>query len=106
MTEDRMVEILEGIRAELKAMRGDMASMRGHLDGMPLLHRNLTNAHQDIRMLRAAFNDFALTNVTKGEIEALHEDVNRVQADNATLAARMETAERLIREIQDAMEHD
>lgn len=106
MTEDRMVQILEGIRTELKAIRGDMASMRAHLDGMPLLHRNLTNAHQDIRMLRAAFNDFALTNVTKGEIEALHDDVNRVQAESATLAARMETAERLIRELQEAIERD
>jgi hypothetical protein len=47
-------------------------------------------------MLRAAFNDFARTNVTAGEIEALHADVNRVQAENAELAARLATVERLL----------
>ena len=37
-------------------------------------------------------------------IEALHADVNRVQAENARLAARLETAERLIRELHEAYE--
>jgi hypothetical protein len=33
------------------------------------LHQNPAAAHQDIRALRAGFNHFALTNVTKGEID-------------------------------------
>ena len=53
---------------------------------------------QETRALRAAFNDFARTNVTAGEIEALHADVNRVQAENAELAARLATVERLLQE--------
>ena len=95
-------EILRAITDLRSEMRAELASVRARLDGLPLLNRNLTNAHNDIRMLRAAFNDFALTNVTKGEIGALHDDVNRVEAENASLAVRLETAERLIRELQEA----
>jgi hypothetical protein len=39
-----------------------------------------------------------LTNPTSGEIESLHTDVNRVQAENAELAARVITLERHVRE--------
>jgi hypothetical protein len=53
-----------------------------------------------VRALKAAFNDFALTNVTTGEIEALHADVNRVQAENAELERRIVTLERLLAEQQ------
>ena len=49
-----------------------LAPMRAHLDGLPLINRGVTVIQQDVRALRAAFNDFALTNTTAGEIEALH----------------------------------
>ena len=97
---------LSPMQADLNALRHDMTPVRAHLDGMPLLHRNLTTTQNEVRMLAAAFNDFALTSVTKGEIEALHADVNRVQAENAALAVRMETAERLIRELQQSLSRD
>jgi hypothetical protein len=35
-----------------------------------------------------------------GEIEALHYNVNRVQAENAELAVKVATLERLVRELQ------
>lgn len=50
--------------------------------------------------MRAAFNDFARTNVTVGEVEALHADVNPVQAENAELQARLATVERLLEQVQ------
>jgi len=55
---------------------------------------------QDVRSLRAAFNDFARTNVTAGEVEAFHADVNRVQAENAELQGRLATVERLVEQLQ------
>ena len=64
-------------------MASTLASMRAQLDGLPLISRAVTVVQQDVRALRAAFNDFALTNTTAGEIQALHHDVNRVQAENA-----------------------
>jgi hypothetical protein len=57
-----------------------LALIRAQLDGLPLINRAVTVVQQDVPALRAAFNDFALTNTTAGEIEALHQDVNRVQA--------------------------
>jgi chromosome segregation ATPase len=107
MADDNTLELLAAINANLAAFRMEvqnaLAPMRAQLDGMPLLHRNLTTTQNDVRMLASAFNDFALTNVTKGEIEVLHTELNRVQAENATLAVRMETAERRIGELQEAI---
>ena len=95
MTDIAVLELLRVIQA-------DLAATRARLDGLPLINRTVTVIQQEVRALKAAFNDFALTNPTAGEIEALHSDVNRVQAENAELQVRMETAERLIRELQDA----
>jgi hypothetical protein len=78
-----------------------LVSMRAQLDGLPLINRTVTVIQQDVRGLRAAFNDFALTNTTSGEIDALHQDVNWVQAENAELAVKVATLERLVRELQE-----
>jgi prefoldin subunit 5 len=87
---------LAPIRAQLDGLRAQLAPMRAQLDGLPLISRALVVLQQDSRALRAAFNDFARTNVTAGEIEALYADVNRVQAENAELATRLATVERLL----------
>jgi predicted RNase H-like nuclease (RuvC/YqgF family) len=92
---------LTAVKVDLVALRTDVGPMRAHLDGMPMLARNLTVTQQEVRALKAAFNDFALTNPTAGEIEALHTDVNRVQAENTELATRVTTLERLVRELSE-----
>jgi chromosome segregation ATPase len=98
---------LDGLDAKVGPMRVQLADldakvspMRAQLDGLPLINRSLTVLQQETRALRAAFNDFARTNVTAGEIEALHVDVNRVQAENAALQTRLATVERLLEEVQ------
>jgi hypothetical protein len=93
----------DDLRAELAPLRAQLDGLpliRAQLDGLPLIQRAVTVIQQDVRGLRAAFNDFALTNPTAGEIEALHADVNRVQAENAELATKVATLERLVRELQ------
>jgi hypothetical protein len=95
----RMRTQLDGLRTQLDRLSGDVAPMRAQLDGLPLINRTVTVIQQEVRALRAAFNDFALTNPTSGEIAALHTDVNRVQAENAEPAARVITLERLKREL-------
>lgn len=87
----------------LEELRIELAPIRAVLDGLPLIGRSIMVIQQDVRALRAAFNDFALTQTTAGEINALHADVNRVQAENAELAARIATLERLISELQKQM---
>ena len=74
--------------------------MRAQFGVLPLISRSLTVLQQETRALRGAFNDFARTNVTAGEIEALHADVNRVQAENANLQTRLATVERRLEELQ------
>lgn len=83
-------------------LRAELAPIRAQLDGLPLINRAVTVIQQEVRSLRAAFNDFALTNPTAGEIEVLHTDVNRVQAENAELAVKVATLERLVRELQES----
>lgn len=91
---------LEALRTELAPMRAEIAAIRVRTDALPTINRALVVLQQDTRAIRAAFNDFALTNPTKGEIEALHEDVNRVQAENMELATRLATVERLLEELR------
>ena len=87
----------------LENLRSELAPIRAQLDGLPVINRALTVLQQDMRSLRAAFNDFARTNVTAGEVEALHADVNRVQAENAELQARLATVERLLEQVQETV---
>ena len=91
---------LGDLRAEVADLDAKVAPMRAQLDGLPLISGSLTVLQQETRALRAAFNDFARTNVTAGEIEALHADVNRVQAENAELQTRLATVERRLEELQ------
>ncbi|WP_147262953.1 hypothetical protein [Roseiarcus fermentans] len=91
-----------GLEGQISGLDAKLAPMRAQLDGLPLICRSLTVLHQETRALRAAFNDFAGANVTAGEIEALHADVNTVQAENAELQLRLATVERLLAELRGA----
>jgi chromosome segregation ATPase len=88
------------IQAQLSDLEVKVAPMRAQLEGLPLISRALTVLQQETRALKAAFNDFARTNVTAGEIEALHADVNRVQAENMELQHRLATIERRLEDLQ------
>ena len=77
----------------LKDLKAELAPVRALLDGMPLIHRALAILQRDTRMIRAAVNDLARTNVTTGEVEVLHEDVDRVQGEIAELSVRVAAIE-------------
>jgi len=99
-TVDERLTAVEGRLTTVDERLTPLAPMRAQRDGLPLINRGVTVLQQEIRSMRAAFNDFALTNTTTGEIEALHHDVNRVQAENAELAVKVATLERLVSELQ------
>lgn len=82
----------------LELLRQELAPMKAQLDGLPFINRSLSVIQQDLRALRAAFNDFARTNVTAGEIEALHTDVNQVLAKQLEIETRLATLERVTQE--------
>jgi hypothetical protein len=81
----------------LEQLRAELAPMRAQLDGLPIIGRKLSVIQQDLRSLRTAFNDFARTNVTSGEIEALHTDVDATMAKQTELEMRLATIERLMK---------
>jgi predicted nucleic acid-binding Zn-ribbon protein len=100
-----LTELKAELRSGLTELKAELVPIKAKLDGLPILNRHLTTTQREVRMLTTAFNDFARENATKGEIEALHEHVDRVQAENVTLQVRLETVERLIRELQEARDH-
>ena len=98
---DTVDKRFEAVDKRFDALDEQLAPMRAKLDGLPLINRAVTVLQQESRSLKAAFNDFAKTNTTTGEIQALHDDVNRVQAENADLAVKVATLQRLVGELQE-----
>lgn len=82
MSEEMLVQVItlvQGVAHEIMGLRSDVAVLKHGQQGLA----------QDVRMVRAAINDFAKTNVTSGEVEVIHEDLNRLQRDYSDLAGRV-----------------
>ena len=94
MLREVLREELTPIRDELKTMRADIKALQAHVDGIPFIHRKVDTILQEQRMLRSALNDLARIQVTAGEIEALHHDVNQVQTKIGELEVQIATLER------------
>jgi hypothetical protein len=98
MVEDAVLEILNEIQGDIASVEADMSVLRsdvGEIRVQGIGHTRLLGIlQQDTRMIRAAVNDIAKTEVTSGEVEALHHDLNRLQQDFADLAARVEVIEK------------
>jgi cell division protein FtsB len=99
---------IEALRSELSPlheqmtqMREQMAQISARVDGLPLIGAAIESLRNDVRTLRAAINDMARVNITAGEVEALHADVDKAQSDNLELARRVAVLERRIEELQD-----
>jgi hypothetical protein len=101
MAEDAVLGILHAIQADLAAVKTDHGRKLDMLQQDTTLIRGALNGHtrmldilqQDTRMIRGAVNDFARENVTAGEVEAIHHDLNRAQREIAELTARLEIIE-------------
>ena len=79
MANDLVLEIL-------KKLQASFGRLESRVDA-------LMEMHQDIRMIRSAVNDIAKVNVTSGEIEAIHVDLNRLQQRYIDLDARLHALE-------------
>jgi ubiquinone biosynthesis protein UbiJ len=82
------------IRAELASVRGELAGVRARVDGVPILGMAIETLRHDVRTLPAAINDMARINITAGEVEALHADVDRMGTKQIELEARLSALER------------
>ena len=98
---------LEKLRAELApmhtkldALESAFAAMRPNIAGIPMIQRAVSVIQQEQRLLKAAINDVARSQMTAGEAEALHDDVNAVQATHMELETRILELERQVKELQ------
>jgi prefoldin subunit 5 len=88
-------ELTETLRRELAPMRSELATIRARVDGLPLIGSAIETLRHDVRTLRAAINDMARINITAGEVEALHADIDRLQTKQLELETRLTTLERI-----------
>jgi hypothetical protein len=93
MADDAVLEILKSIQADVKSVQVKLDRVDHtttvHGVGLNLLTREVRVLQQDTRELRTAINDMERTRFTKGEVEALHTDVTRLQQDHHDLAVKV-----------------
>lgn len=80
----------------LETLRAELAPLHARVDGLPLLGSAIAALQRDVRMLRAAINDMARVNITAGEVEALHDDINSIQERQTSIETRLATLERAL----------
>jgi len=83
------------MRIRVDSLASEMANVRIRVDGLPLLGVAVETLRQDVRMTRAAINDMARINITAGEVESMHTDIDRTMARQDAIETRLATLERL-----------
>lgn len=84
---------LAPLRAEVANVKGEVTVIRTQVSGLPIMSNSIHELRQDMRMVRAAINDMAKTDITSGEVEALHQDLERLLRRQEELEARIGTIE-------------
>jgi hypothetical protein len=97
MADDDYREVL---RQELAPIKERLNGIETRLDkieirtqGLPLIGEAISILQRDSRLIRAAVNDIGKTNITAGEVEAMHEDIDRLLAKQRELEARLAAIE-------------
>jgi hypothetical protein len=91
MADDAVMEILKRIQASIVALDEKTQASLAALDKK--FTTQYTILAQDARMIRVGIHDMVRTRVTAGEMDALHEDVDRLQQGLADLMARVDVLE-------------
>jgi chromosome segregation ATPase len=93
-TENLVLEHLRAIRTDVAALKTEVAAIKTDVATIKTEQRTHTRTlnvlRQETRMIRAAVNDLAKENVTPGEIEAIHEDLNQLRQDVDSLITKVE----------------
>jgi hypothetical protein len=96
-----MAEVtLETISAQLGALASDVGTLRSDVQarfnaiearviGLPIIGEAITVLQRDTRMRTAAVNDMARVNMTAGEAERLHTELERITAKQMELEGRI-----------------
>jgi archaellum component FlaC len=92
---DGLASEMANVRTRVDGLASEMVNVRIRVDGLPLLGVAVETLRQDVRMTRAAINDMARVNITAGEVEAMHTDIDRTMARQDEIERRLVTLERL-----------
>jgi ubiquinone biosynthesis protein UbiJ len=91
---DEVLEILRAIRGDIAGLNDGMnavqAELRIHTETFDVLL-------QEGRTLRGAVNDSARRAIARGEVEAIHHDINRLRHDVSALMVRIAMIEEHIK---------
>jgi len=97
MTENLVLEILHGLQTDITVLKTDITGLKtdmAELRRQGNIHaRALDILSQDTRMIRAAVNDIASVGVAAGEVEAMHNDINRLRTEVTELTVRVDELE-------------
>jgi hypothetical protein len=86
-----VLEILRAIQGDIAGLKADISAVKTELR----IHSETFDVLlQEGRMLRSAVNDSASKdstrrNVTRGEVEAIHHDLNRLRHEMSALTVRV-----------------
>jgi DNA repair ATPase RecN len=83
------------LAAALATISAKLETIEIKLNGLPLMAASLHELRYDVRELRretrlvkAAINDMARVNITAGEVEALHDELDRIADAQVDIRAR------------------
>jgi len=93
---------LETLHADLVRLHSEMqtrfSSLEARVIGLPIIGESIAVLQRNVRMLTAAINDMARVNITAGEVEALHTELEQLAAKQNEIEAQLlQTRERLDR---------
>jgi hypothetical protein len=94
MADDAVMEVLVRIQASIVTLDQKIATLDQKIVGLDeKFTTQYTILAQDVRMIRGGIHDMVRTRVTAGEMDSLHEDVNRMQQGLAALTMRVDILE-------------
>jgi hypothetical protein len=94
MADDAVMEVLLRIQASIVTLDQKIATLDQKIVGLDeKFTTQYTILAQDVRMIRGGIHDMVRTRVTAGEMDSLHEDVNRMQQGLAALTMRVDILE-------------
>jgi hypothetical protein len=101
MADDAVMEVLVRIQASIVTLDQKIATLDQKIATLDQkivgLDEKFTTQYtilaQDVRMIRGGIHDMVRTRVTAGEMDSLHEDVNRMQQGLAALTMRVDILE-------------
>jgi hypothetical protein len=87
---DEVLQILMAIQGDIAGLKADMTvvktELRVHSETFDVLL-------QEGRTLRGAVSDSARRNIARGEVEAIHHDLNRLRHEMSALTVRVDMIE-------------